>query len=69
MGEILGDDTVALVSRDVERGTVKFSKGKKQALTEIANARSSKKVNEIIGIEKQAINNKNRVQKQKDFEK
>ena len=69
LGEILGDDTVALVSRDIERGTVKFSKGKKQALTEIANARSSKKVNEIIGIEKQAINNKNRVQKQKDFEK
>jgi len=69
LGEILGDDTVALVSRDIERGTVKFSKGKKQALIEIANARSSKKVNEIIGIEKQAINNKNRVQKQKDFEK
>ena len=69
LGEILGDDTVALVSRDIERGTVKFSKGKRQALTEIANARSSKKVNEIIGIEKQAINNKNRVQKQKDFEK
>ena len=69
LGEILGDDTVALVSRDIERGTVKFSKGKKQALIEIANARSSRKVNEIIGIEKQAINNKNRVQKQKDFEK
>ena len=69
LGEILGDNTVALVSRDIERGTVKFSKGKRQALTEIANARSSKKVNEIIGIEKQAINNKNRVQKQKDFEK
>ena len=32
LGEILGDDTVALVSRDIERGTVKFSKGKKQAL-------------------------------------
>ena len=68
LGEILGDDTVALVSRDIERGTVKFSKGKKQALVEIANARSSKQVNKIIGIEKQAINNKNRVEKQKEFE-
>ena len=68
LGEILGEDTVALVSRDIERGTVKFSKGKKQALVEIANARSSKQVNKIIGIEKQAINNKNRVEKQKEFE-
>ena len=68
LGEILGEDTVALVSRDIERGTVKFSKGKRQALVEIANARSSKQVNKIIGIEKQAINNKNRVEKQKEFE-
>lgn len=68
LGEILGEDTVALVSRDIERGTVKFSKGKRQALTEIANARSSKQVNKIIGVEKQAINNKNRVEKQKEFE-
>ena len=44
-------------------------KAKNKRYIEIANARSSKKVNEIIGIVKQAINNKNRIQKQKDFEK